>query len=296
MVFALSTERLALEDLNDSDLDAVRRMARDPAIMKYVWIWLENEDQITGFVRHAIEEATLADWQGYILAARIPGTGDFAGFALLEIDPASRPPPRWGASCGRSTGRTAMPRRSSGRCSPSVLRPSACTGWYGKCDDLNTASAHALERGGLVYEGTLREHVWLRDHWRSTRYYGMLKEEYPGEEVRRNVIDGRLPGIFLKNPGNPVLCFRDIFRCNPVDHIGIHGKIVVDYLVSQPDNGFPRYFRMPVPDFIRNTGRSLADLFDIAFHRIDQLLPFCKFCVRNPGHVTLDLLHGCKHF
>ena len=42
MVFALSTERLALEDLNDSDLDAVRRMARDPAIMKYISIWLER--------------------------------------------------------------------------------------------------------------------------------------------------------------------------------------------------------------------------------------------------------------
>jgi RimJ/RimL family protein N-acetyltransferase len=35
-----------------------------------------------------------------------------------------------------------------------------------------------LEKGGLRYEGTIREHVWLRDHWRSSRYYGMLKEEY----------------------------------------------------------------------------------------------------------------------
>ena len=73
MVFALSTERLALEDLNDSDLDAVRRMARDPAIMKYVWIWLENEDQITGFVRHAIEEATRPDGRATSLQ---PGSRD----------------------------------------------------------------------------------------------------------------------------------------------------------------------------------------------------------------------------
>jgi RimJ/RimL family protein N-acetyltransferase len=35
-----------------------------------------------------------------------------------------------------------------------------------------------LEKFGLTYEGTHREHVWLRDHWRSTRYYGMLADEY----------------------------------------------------------------------------------------------------------------------
>ncbi|MDO9324368.1 MAG: GNAT family protein, partial [Methanoregula sp.] len=49
---------------------------------------------------------------------------------------------------------------------------------YGKCDELNLASAHVMEKCGLRFEGTLREHVWLRDHWRSTRYYGMLAGEY----------------------------------------------------------------------------------------------------------------------
>ncbi|HII98025.1 MAG TPA: N-acetyltransferase, partial [Methanoregula sp.] len=29
----------------------------------------------------------------------------------------------------------------------------------------------------------IREHVWLRNHWRSTRYYGMLEAEW---EVRRS--------------------------------------------------------------------------------------------------------------
>ena len=195
MVFALSTERLALEDLNDSDLDAVRRMARDPAIMKYVWIWLENEDQITGFVRHAIEEATRPDRQGYILAARIPGTGDFAGFALLEIDP--------GQPTTAEVGCILRPEYWKNGYASEILRALLAFGFttlglhrvYGKCDDLNTASAHALEKGGLVYEGTLREHVWLRDHWRSTRYYGMLAGEYaarnnggaphPGQKSKR---------------------------------------------------------------------------------------------------------------
>ena len=32
---------------------------------------------------------------------------------------------------------------------------------YGKCDELNHASVRVMERCGLKYEGTIREHVWL---------------------------------------------------------------------------------------------------------------------------------------
>ncbi|HOX34128.1 MAG TPA: GNAT family protein, partial [Methanoregulaceae archaeon] len=49
---------------------------------------------------------------------------------------------------------------------------------FGKCDALNSASARVLEKGGLTYEGTHREDVWLRDHWRSTKYYAILAGEY----------------------------------------------------------------------------------------------------------------------
>jgi RimJ/RimL family protein N-acetyltransferase len=30
-----------------------------------------------------------------------------------------------------------------------------------------------MEKLGMRYEGTLREHVWLRDHFRSSRIYAM---------------------------------------------------------------------------------------------------------------------------
>jgi RimJ/RimL family protein N-acetyltransferase len=35
-----------------------------------------------------------------------------------------------------------------------------------------------MEKLGMAYEGTLREHVWLRDHFRRSRIYGMLEGEY----------------------------------------------------------------------------------------------------------------------
>ena len=49
---------------------------------------------------------------------------------------------------------------------------------WGKCHADNAASAKVMEKLGMTYEGTLREHVWLRDHFRSSRIYGMLEGEY----------------------------------------------------------------------------------------------------------------------
>ncbi|HNX17304.1 MAG TPA: GNAT family protein [Methanoregula sp.] len=178
MVFSLSTGRLILEDLNKQDIDHIRYMACDPAIMKYVFIWLENEEQVTGFVRHAMEEAARPDRQGYILAVRIPKTGDFAGFVLLETDKEQPSTAEMGCILRQEYWKNGY--------ASEIVRALLGFGFgtlglhrvYAKCDELNTASAHCLEKGGLVYEGTLREHVWLRDHWRSSRYYGMLAEEF----------------------------------------------------------------------------------------------------------------------
>jgi [ribosomal protein S5]-alanine N-acetyltransferase len=178
MVFSLSTERLILEDMNGGDLASMQQLARDPRVMRYVLIWLENDGQVAGFVQHAIDAAQQADRQDYVLAVRIPGTGEFAGFVMLEIDP--------GQESSAEVGYILLPDYWKCGYASEILRALLAFGFgelalhrvYGKCDELNLASARVLEKCGLTYEGTLREHVWLRDHWRSTRYYGMLAGEY----------------------------------------------------------------------------------------------------------------------
>ena len=147
MVFSLPTERLILEDMNEGDREAVRRMARP-------------------------------DRQGYILAVRIPGTGDFAGYVLLEIDPMQPTTAEVGCILRPEYWKSGYASEILRALLAFAFGPLGLHRVYGKCDELNTASAHVMEKGGLVYEGTLRENVWLRDHWRSTRYYGMLADEY----------------------------------------------------------------------------------------------------------------------
>ena len=178
MVFSLTTERLVLEDMNGQDIIRMQDLARDRDVMKYVLIWLENDEQVAGYVRHAVEGSERVDRQDYVLAIRVPGTGAFAGFVMLEIDPDQ--------TSTAEVGCILMPEYWKNGYASEILRALLAFGFdklslhrvYGKCDELNVASAHVLEKGGLAYEGTLREHVWLRDHWRSTRYYGMLAGEY----------------------------------------------------------------------------------------------------------------------
>jgi len=184
MGFTLETERLTLTDLKEDDLANVQRIARDRDVMRYVLIWLDNDEQVTGFLRGALEESQREDRRDYILGIRIPETGAFAGLAFIEIDP--------GQTITAELGCILLPAYWKAGYASEILRALLAFGFqelklhrvYGKGDELNTASAHVLEKGGLTYEGTLREHVWLRDHWRSTRYYGMLASEYPSTRLR----------------------------------------------------------------------------------------------------------------
>jgi len=178
MVFSIRTERLILDDVNGLDLAEIQRMARDPDVMKYVLIWLENDEQIAAFLHHGIEESQRADRMDYVLAIRVPETGEFAGLTFIEIDPELK--------TTAEVGCVLFPAYWKSGYASEILRALLAFGFedlglhrvYGKCDELNLASAHVMEKCGLQYEGTIREHVWLRDHWRSTRYYGMLAGEY----------------------------------------------------------------------------------------------------------------------
>jgi len=176
--FCITTERLILEDLTGQDLVNIQRIARDPGIMRYVLIWLENDEQVAGFLQHAIDESQRADRMDYVLAARIPATGEFAGLTFIEIDRELK--------STAEVGIVLLPDFCNAGYGTEILRAYIAFGFvtlgmhrvYGKCDELNRASVLMMEKCGLQYEGTLREHVWLRDHWRSTRYYGMLAGEY----------------------------------------------------------------------------------------------------------------------
>jgi len=180
MAFRLTTGRLVLEDLTADDYEKIRRIASDREVMRYVLVWLDTREQIAAFLHRAVTEAEKPDRNSYVLCVRVAATGEFAGLAFLEIDPEAR-------STGE-VGIVLLPAFQSAGYGREILLAFLAFGFrtlnlhrvFGKCDELNIPSARLMESCGLRYEGTIREHVWLRDHWRSTRYYGMLADEYGG--------------------------------------------------------------------------------------------------------------------
>lgn len=141
-------------------------------------IWLESDEQIAAFLQNAIDEAGKDDRRDYILAARSEDTGEFAGLTFIEIDREHRSTAEMGIAL--------LPEFCRNGYGSEILNAYIAFGFetlgmhrvFGKCGEQNIPSARLMERCGLVYEGTIREHVWLRDHWRLTKYYGMLAGEY----------------------------------------------------------------------------------------------------------------------
>ena len=178
MGFYIHTKRLILEDLAEQDLLNIRRLANDPLVMRYVLIWLDNDEQVVNFLQRGITESKMADRMAYMLAVRISGTKDFAGLTFLEIDPELKSTAEVGCVLHKEYW-------ANGYASEILLEllkfgfgKLSLHRIFGKCDELNHTSGRVMEKCGMKYEGTLREHVWLRDHWRSSRYFGILAGEY----------------------------------------------------------------------------------------------------------------------
>lgn len=51
---------------------------------------------------------------------------------------------------------------------------------FAACFSRNVASMRVMQKAGMIYEGTLREHFLHFNRYEDTAYYGLLREEYHG--------------------------------------------------------------------------------------------------------------------
>ena len=49
---------------------------------------------------------------------------------------------------------------------------------FATCDVENHRSARVLEKVGMRREGTMLEHMWIRDRWRDSFLYAILEHEW----------------------------------------------------------------------------------------------------------------------
>ncbi len=176
----IRTERLVIREIEPRDREPLLAIVRDPDQIRHMLLVLDTEEQLDGFLSLAIAEASAQQRFQWHFAVEDATSGRYLGSCCLMVEHDSLS----SAELGYWFLREAWGKGFATEASAAILDLGFCRlGFHriwGKCHTENVASAKVMEKLGMTYEGTLREHVWLRDHFRSSRIYGMLENEYRG--------------------------------------------------------------------------------------------------------------------
>jgi [ribosomal protein S5]-alanine N-acetyltransferase len=180
MIEPVITTRLVIREISLNDHAHIRSYAKDQDAYRYMMLWLDTDEKIQAFIENAHTQSLSDQRKEYYLSIEAVDTGEFIGNCCIDIDHDSTTTAEIGYWLVRSCWGKGYATETARALVHYGFTKLGFHRIYAKCDDLNTASASVLEKTGMKYEGTLREHLWLRDHWRSSRYYGILKDEFRG--------------------------------------------------------------------------------------------------------------------
>ena len=174
----IRTDRLLIREFQANDREPLLAFVRDPDQIKQMLLFLDTEEQLDDFLSMVITGASAEPRLQWHFAVEEAATGRYVGCCCLMVEadcPSS-------AELGYWFLRGAWGKGYATESSASMLelgfRRIGYHRVWGKCHSQNVASAKVMEKLQMTYEGTLREHVWLRDSYRSSRIYGILDTEY----------------------------------------------------------------------------------------------------------------------
>ena len=174
----IRTPRLLVREFQPSDREALLAIVRDPSQIEHMLLFLDTEEQLDGFLAMVMKEANAEPRHQWHFAVEDGASGQYLGSCCLMVEHDSPSSAELGYWFLREAWGKGYATESSAAMLELGFRRLRFHRVWGKCHVHNPASAKVMEKLGMSYEGTLREHVWLRDHFRSSRIYGMLAGEY----------------------------------------------------------------------------------------------------------------------
>ena len=175
----LSLPQLTLREFQRRDWEAVHAYANDPEVVRYLWWGPNTERDSRTFVQHAIGcqlDQTRREFD-FAIVANVDGT--LVGACRVHI---VSPEDHLG-SIGYCLRRSAWGKGYATEAARALLdfgfgelglhRIAAV------CDPANLPSVRVLEKIGMKREGHLRQHRWLKGHWRDSLLYAVLAPEHP---------------------------------------------------------------------------------------------------------------------
>jgi [ribosomal protein S5]-alanine N-acetyltransferase len=174
----IRTKRLLIREFQPSDREALLAIVRDPDQIRHMLLFLDTEAQLDAFLSMVLASVHVEPRYQWHFAVEDIASRRYLGSCCLMVEPDSPSSAELGYWFLREAWGKGYATESSSAMLDLGLRCLRYHRVWGKCHVDNVASARVMEKLGMTYEGTLREHVWLRDHYRSSRIYSTLATEY----------------------------------------------------------------------------------------------------------------------
>lgn len=173
----LSTHRFYMREFEEDDWAAVHQYAALEAVSRYQPWGPNTEEESRDYVLQLLEQAAKADRTQYAFAVIWKENSQLIGAGELFLqDPANRVgeigyilhPDYWGNGIASEVAELLI---DYGFNKHNLHRI------FATCDPANAGSKKVLQKAGMVWEGTLRENLRMKDGWRDSLVYGVLEHE-----------------------------------------------------------------------------------------------------------------------
>jgi len=182
---AIETERLVLREFRRDDRKEVHEYAVDPEVYHYMPWGPNTEDETSAFIERAIASRHRDPRLHFELAVTLRETGRLIGGAGIRAADECFRTADMGYCLRRDAWGQGLATATASGLIEFGFKQLGVHRIWATCDTGNVRSAHVLEKAGMKLEGTMRDDTWLRGHWRSSRLYSILDDEWrPGEEHR----------------------------------------------------------------------------------------------------------------
>ncbi|MBX0316934.1 GNAT family N-acetyltransferase [Planococcus glaciei] len=135
----LSTHRFYLREFEKGDWPAVHRYAALEAVSRYQPWGPNTEEDSRTYVEQLLEHAAKTDRIQFAYAVVWKENGQLIGYGFSK---------------------------------------QGLHRIFATCDPANAGSKKVLQKAGMMWEGTLRENLRMKDGWRNSLIYGVLEQEW----------------------------------------------------------------------------------------------------------------------
>ncbi len=178
----LRTERLVLREFSLNDQDAAHRYGSDEEVTRYMTWGPNSQSDTANYLMEVVRRASTEPRASFTLAV-VNLDGDLIGAAHLKFTDAEHRQGELGYVLAKDSwgfGYATEVARSLIAFGIDELGLEWITA---TCHPENRASARVLEKAGMRFEGTLRDHLQVRGAWRDSQLYIIAAERENVDEA-----------------------------------------------------------------------------------------------------------------